>query len=797
MLKKSKKAHPDRAIPMGSFSSLERRSLRNNGKSRLREDSQHRMKSSEDLKTQASSYGHTTGSANHTWVTKDEESSKIRLSLGERSRPTKAMNKALHHDTAGRAEGTMRSPTRGATIHDPPSAVKRESHGRKRIHRSKSSSVRERDSLRRHRKAAIMPDEIDRDLDGSVRRDRGKSSSVRERDSLLRNRRAAIMAAADADNDLERCRRRDRSKSSSVRERNSLHRKRRAAIMTSESDDSESNIRDRDHSPRRNRRGAMVSMDEDPESRVSRALSRSRMVGQTPTVTDIQLQLAQEVANAIEGIESTSLRSALCRSRSASSGGHSNSARQLQGSPPNTSSHEAALTKGTSWSSIRRTNTSDAVVADYRDSSSPPRRISREDQKVYCCDRSPPRRVSRESQMTRSSHTKRLSKTDLKPGNKGGDELRNSTRVRRTMSARNRSVSPKRPQIIRRTRSEQEAPRRPPTDQHPTDRPTMDLTWSRVSATDANSCSAAGRSYQKRMALARQASSRCLLQSTLVAEEDEVEEEPVEVVVEEPVQGPQLPSAEDVSPTLDATPSHKKKNVSPTLDATSSHKKKDASPTLDATSSHKKKPVGRGMRLVRQISSRCMLQSSSSCKEAKGACPVHRSSSGGTSAVLVETKNTDPNENGKKENPMRPGLLVRQPSSRCLGLQRTNTNTSSASESTKDRSALEEMADVFKTLAKVKDRKYLLATYKSCFVASQLVDALVAAGVVETREEAVRQGQELEQELKLFQHVCGSSEHAFQDDYLFFRFGSWHTSQAKQNEILAKYQESLARVQKA
>ena len=81
-----------------------------------------------------------------------------------------------------------------------------------------------------------------------------------------------------------------------------------------------------------------------------------------------------------------------------------------------------------------------------------------------------------------------------------------------------------------------------------------------------------------------------------------------------------------------------------------------------------------------------------------------------------------------------------------------------------------EKASVFRSFAKIKDRKFRLKTYKSCFVASQVVDALVENGVVETREAAVEYGQDLEDQLRLFQHVCGPGIHSFKDEYLFFRF---------------------------
>jgi hypothetical protein len=51
-----------------------------------------------------------------------------------------------------------------------------------------------------------------------------------------------------------------------------------------------------------------------------------------------------------------------------------------------------------------------------------------------------------------------------------------------------------------------------------------------------------------------------------------------------------------------------------------------------------------------------------------------------------------------------------------------------------------------------------------------VVDALVDYGVVRTRKEAVEYGRIVARELNLFHHESG--DHAFCDDYLFFRFHS-------------------------
>jgi hypothetical protein len=51
---------------------------------------------------------------------------------------------------------------------------------------------------------------------------------------------------------------------------------------------------------------------------------------------------------------------------------------------------------------------------------------------------------------------------------------------------------------------------------------------------------------------------------------------------------------------------------------------------------------------------------------------------------------------------------------------------------------------------------------------SDAIDALVENRLAKTRKEAVELGRNLARELGLFHHVTG--DHAFCDDYLFFRF---------------------------
>ena len=88
--------------------------------------------------------------------------------------------------------------------------------------------------------------------------------------------------------------------------------------------------------------------------------------------------------------------------------------------------------------------------------------------------------------------------------------------------------------------------------------------------------------------------------------------------------------------------------------------------------------------------------------------------------------------------------------------------------STLSRIRLREIADELRKGLIVKDRRYRLKTYRSCFVAKEAVDFMLEKKFVNSREEAVQLGRSLEEELRLFFHVC--NDHNFTDGYLFFRF---------------------------
>jgi hypothetical protein len=61
-----------------------------------------------------------------------------------------------------------------------------------------------------------------------------------------------------------------------------------------------------------------------------------------------------------------------------------------------------------------------------------------------------------------------------------------------------------------------------------------------------------------------------------------------------------------------------------------------------------------------------------------------------------------------------------------------------------------------------------VAIYTPLSLYSDAVDVLVEKRLAKTRKEAVELGRNLARELGLFHHVTG--DHAFCDDYLFFRF---------------------------
>jgi hypothetical protein len=83
--------------------------------------------------------------------------------------------------------------------------------------------------------------------------------------------------------------------------------------------------------------------------------------------------------------------------------------------------------------------------------------------------------------------------------------------------------------------------------------------------------------------------------------------------------------------------------------------------------------------------------------------------------------------------------------------------------------------DALKRLYKgvdVRNRRYQLKSYKRCFVGAEAVDFMVQSGWARSREEAVKIGQSLQKEFKLFEHVVDPERHDFKDSFLFFKFNT-------------------------
>jgi hypothetical protein len=81
----------------------------------------------------------------------------------------------------------------------------------------------------------------------------------------------------------------------------------------------------------------------------------------------------------------------------------------------------------------------------------------------------------------------------------------------------------------------------------------------------------------------------------------------------------------------------------------------------------------------------------------------------------------------------------------------------------------------------VKDRKYKLRTYRMCFVGCEMVDFMVQARIVSSREEAVELGTQLMAEMRLFEHVTRG--HAFADEFLFYRFCTSEETESSMSEV--------------
>lgn len=77
--------------------------------------------------------------------------------------------------------------------------------------------------------------------------------------------------------------------------------------------------------------------------------------------------------------------------------------------------------------------------------------------------------------------------------------------------------------------------------------------------------------------------------------------------------------------------------------------------------------------------------------------------------------------------------------------------------------SLSDIAETFKAGVDTRDRKYLLKTYKDCFVGGAAVTFLVESGHAETREDAVVLGRALADQFYLFEHV--TRDHEFKGEF--------------------------------
>ena len=92
---------------------------------------------------------------------------------------------------------------------------------------------------------------------------------------------------------------------------------------------------------------------------------------------------------------------------------------------------------------------------------------------------------------------------------------------------------------------------------------------------------------------------------------------------------------------------------------------------------------------------------------------------------------------------------------------------STAEEVASRNSEFREKIHAFKRIVQVRTRVYHMRKYRGVFVGREAVDAMVYNGLAASRREAVQLGRAIERE-GLFKHVSG--DHAFSDDFLFFRF---------------------------
>lgn len=88
----------------------------------------------------------------------------------------------------------------------------------------------------------------------------------------------------------------------------------------------------------------------------------------------------------------------------------------------------------------------------------------------------------------------------------------------------------------------------------------------------------------------------------------------------------------------------------------------------------------------------------------------------------------------------------------------------------KPRGELGMKAELFRSCVDVRDRTYRMVKYKSCFIGSEAVDAMLFVGLAENREKAVEIGRMLATQLRLFRPCIVGARTSFDDAFVFYRF---------------------------
>ncbi|ETO33020.1 hypothetical protein RFI_04087 [Reticulomyxa filosa] len=102
-----------------------------------------------------------------------------------------------------------------------------------------------------------------------------------------------------------------------------------------------------------------------------------------------------------------------------------------------------------------------------------------------------------------------------------------------------------------------------------------------------------------------------------------------------------------------------------------------------------------------------------------------------------------------------------------------------AQNGVEEENQLETVTKLFREQLEIKDRKWYLTTYKTCFVWSESMSLLVSSGVAKTHGQAVELGN-LMLTANVFCHV--TKDHNFKDDNLYYCFVMDEVSQGEKRE---------------